>query len=143
MPQRPGQVTAAATILIVLGVLVALFGVLATLGGAVFPAVADSPEFREQFGEISGAFGGLLITVGIIVLAYGVLEVVSGIFVLSGRTWARITGLIVAILGILFSLLGVLPGEGSGGGNLVFIAMLAAYAFVAWVLASRGSWFTR
>ena len=143
MPLRPGQVTAAAVILIVLGVIVALFGILALLGGAIFPTVADSPEFSGQFGDLSPAIGGLLITFGIIVLGYGVLEVVAGIFVLSGRTWARITGLILAVLGILFSLVGVLPSEGSGAANVVSWALLLAYAFVAWVLASRGAWFTR
>jgi hypothetical protein len=143
MPERPGAVTAAAVILIVLGVLVALFGVLAVLAGAIFPTVADSPEIRGQFGQVSEALGGLLLAFGIIVLAYGVLEVVTGIFLLPGRAWARITGLILAVLGILFSLLGVLPGEGGAGTSIVFVALLAAYGYVAWVLASRGSWFSR
>jgi hypothetical protein len=144
MPQRPGQVTAAAVLLIVLGVLVALFGLLAVVAGAAFPSVAESAEFREQLGDLSPAFGGLLLTVGIIVLTYGVLQVLTGIYVLPGKSWARITGLIVAVLGILFSLLGVRPGEGSGGGTVVFfVALLAAYVFVAWVLASRGAWFNR
>jgi hypothetical protein len=122
---------------------VGLFGVLALLGAALFPAVADTPEFREQFGTMSEAFGTLFLTFGLIVLAYGVLEVVAGIFVLSGRTWARIAGLIVAVLGILSSLVGILPGEGSGAANVISLLLLAAYGFVAWVLASRGSWFIR
>jgi hypothetical protein len=141
---RPGEITAAAAILIVLGVLVALFGLLALVAGAAFPTVAQSPQFRDQFGDISSALGDLLLTIGLIVLAYGVLQVVSGIFVLPGRTWARITGLIVAVLGILFSLGGVLPAQGSaGGGNVAFLVVLLAYGFVAWVMASRGAWFTR
>jgi hypothetical protein len=143
MPRRPGKVTAAAVILIVLGVIVALFGVLALLGAALFPAMADTPEFRDQFGNLSEAFGTLFLTFGLIVLAYGILEVVAGNSVLSGRTWARIAGLIVAILGILSSLVGILPSEGSGATNVVSLVLLAAYGFVAWVLASRGSWFTR
>ncbi len=144
MPQRHGQVTAAAVILIVLGLLVALFGVLALIAGAAFPTFADTPEFREQFGDVSEALGGLLLTVGIIALAYGVLQVVAGIFILPGRTWARIAGLIVAVLGILFSLLGVLPREGAGGaGNIAFLVLLLAYGFAAWVLASRTSWWRR
>jgi hypothetical protein len=141
MPSRPGSVTTAAVILIVLGVLVALFGVLSVFAGAVFPSVADSAEFREQFGEMSEAFAGLLLVFGGVLLAYGVLEVVTGIFLLPGRSWARITGLIVAVLGILFSLLGVLPGEDGAGVSIVFIVLLAAYGYVAWVLASTGSWF--
>jgi len=143
MPQRPSQVTAAAVILIVLGVLVGLFGALSLLAGAVFPTVSQSPEFREQFGDVADAFGGFLVTVGAVVLAYGVLQVLTGIYVLPGRSWARITGLILATIGALFSLEGVLPGEDSAGGSIVFVALLASYGFVAWVLASRGWWFSR
>ena len=143
MPQRPGQVTAAAVILIVLGVLVSLFGVLALLAAAVFPTMADSPEFRDQLGPMAAAAGPLILTFGIILLAYGALEVTAGIFVLSGRTWARIVGLIVAVLGILFSLVGVLPGQNSAATNVISLVMLLAYGFVAWILASRGSWFSR
>ena len=143
MPERPGPVTAAAVILIALGVIVALFGALSLFAGAVFPSVADSPEFREQFGDVSEALGGLFLVVGVIVLAYGMMEVLTGIFALSGRAWSRISGLIVAVLGILFSLLGVLPGEDGAGVSFVFVALLAAYGYVAWVLASRGWWFSR
>ncbi len=138
---RPGSVTASAAILIALGVLVSLFGLLSLFAGAVFPSVADSPEFRQQFGDLSGALGGLLLALGVIVLAYGVLELLTGIFLLSGRGWARISGLVVAVLGIMFSLLGILPGEGGAGASIVFVILLAAYGYVAWVLASTGSWF--
>jgi hypothetical protein len=136
-------VTAAAVILIVLGVLIGLFGVLSLLAGALFPTVADTTEFREQFGEVSGALGGLLLTVGLIILAYGAVQVVAGIFVLPGRAWARIGGLVLAALGILFSLVGVLPGENGAGASIVFAVLLAAYAYAAWVLASTGWWFSR
>lgn len=144
MPERPGAVTAAAVILIVLGLLVSLFGALAVFAGLVFPSMADSPDIRRQFGELSGALGGLILVVGIFVLAYGLAELLTGIFVLSGRAWARIGGLVVAVLGILFSLVGVLPTEGGGGGvSIGFGLVLAAHAFVAWTLASRGAWFRR
>lgn len=143
MPERPGSVTASAVILIVLGVIVALFGVLSLFAGAVFPSVADSTEFRQQFGELGASLGGLLLVFGAVLLAYGVLEVVTGIFLLPGRAWARITGLIVAVLGILFSLLGVIPGESGAGVSIVFVVLLAAYGYVAWVLARGGAWFSR
>jgi hypothetical protein len=141
MRERPGSVTAAGVILIVLGVLVSLFGVLSLLAGAVFPSVAQSPEFQDQFGVVSDALGGLLLTFGVIVLAYGILEVVTGIFILPGRAWARITGLIVAVLGILFSLVGLLPGDSGAGASIVTLLLLAAYGYAAWVLASTGWWF--
>lgn len=141
---RPGSVTAAGVILVVLGVLVGLFGALSLLAGALFPTVADSPEFRGQFGTVSEALGGLLLGVGIVLLAYGVLQVVTGIFILPGRGWARISGLVVAVLGVLIGLVGVLPGEGStAGASVVFVALVAAYGYAAWVLSSTGWWFSR
>ncbi|HEX6127772.1 MAG TPA: hypothetical protein VF071_02000 [Candidatus Limnocylindria bacterium] len=143
LPARPAQVTAAAVILIVLGVLVALFGALSLLAGAVFPSISESADFRDQFGDLSSALGGLLLVFGILLLGFGVLQVITGMFVLPGRPWARISGLVLAVLGILFSLVGVLPGEGSGGGSVVFGVLLLAYGFCAWVLASKGGWFAR
>lgn len=143
LPTRPAQVTAAAVILIVLGVLVALFGALSLLAGAVFPSISESAEFRDQFGDISSALGGLLLVFGVLLLGFGVLQVVTGIFVLPGRPWARIAGLVLAVLGTLFSLVGVLPGEGSAGGSVVFGVLLLAYGFSAWALASKGWWFAR
>lgn len=142
-PVRPGSVTAAGVLLIVLGVLVGLFGLISLLAGALFPTVADTQEFRDQFGEVSSALGGLLLTMGAIVLGFGALQVVAGIFVLPGRTWARIMGLVLAVLGILFSLVGVLPGENGAGASIVFVVLLAGYAYAAWILASTGWWFTR
>lgn len=144
MPARPGAVTAAAVILIVLGLLVSLLGALAVLAGLVFPSVAESPDIRGQFGELSAALGGLILVVGAFILAYGLAELLTGIFLLAGRAWTRISGLVLAVLGILLSLVGVLPTEGGGAGtSLGFGIVLAAYAFVAWVLASQGSWFRR
>jgi hypothetical protein len=130
-------------ILITLGVLVALFGALSLLAGAVFPSISETADFRDQFGAISTALGGLLLVFGILLLGFGVMQVITGIFILPGRPWARISGLVLAVLGILFSLVGVLPGEGNAGGSVVFGVVLLAYAFSAWVLASRGEWFSR
>ena len=143
LPARPAQVTAAAVILIVLGALVGLFGALSMLAGAVFPGIADTADFRDQFGDVSSAFGGLLLVFGVLLLGFGVLQVITGIFVLPGRPWARISGLVLAVLGILFSLVGVLPGGGNAGGSVVFGVLLLSYAFSAWVLASKGWWFAR
>jgi hypothetical protein len=143
LPARPAPVTAAAVIMIVLGVLVGLFGALSLLAGAVFPSISETADFRDQFGNISSALGGLLLVIGILLLGFGVAQVITGIFVLPGRPWARMSGLVLAVLGILFSLVGVLPGEGNAGGSIVFAILLLAYAFSAWVLASKGSWFAR
>jgi hypothetical protein len=137
--------TAVAVILIVLGVLVCLLGVLFLLAGSLWGTIGDMPDFTARFGNLGSAFGGFIATVGALVLAYGVLHVVSGIYVLPGRSWARITGMIVGCLGALFSLVGLAPGQSgySPGGLLVTFVVLACYAWTVYALATRGSWFAR
>jgi hypothetical protein len=141
--QRPGHVSAAGVILILLGVLVCLVGALVLLAGAIFPTLMDSPEFQVQIGDLPEAAGALFVVLGAILTGWGILEIVSGIFVLRGRGWARLTGIILAALGMLFALVGVLPGEGgmTAGGVAISVTVLAAYAYVAWALITSGAWF--
>jgi len=135
-------VTAAGVILIVLGVIVGLLGLLFVLGGSLIGSIGDAPDLQDQLGGIPSAFGGFVATIGIIVVIYGLAQIVAGIYVFPGKSWARITGLILAVLGALFGLLGVIPGEGSNaGGIVVSLVVLAAYAFSAWALATNGRWF--
>jgi hypothetical protein len=140
---RPGQVTGVAIVLIVLGVLIGLLGLLFLLMGLAFGSIVTMPEFQDQFPNVTAAAGGIIAIFGFLFLADGILQVVSGIFILPGRQWARITGLIAGVLGALFSLVGVLPGQSGGGVNLFFLLMLAGYVFVVWVLATQRTWFER
>lgn len=142
-PSRPGQVAAAAVVLIVLGVIVALFGVAFVLFGSMFGSISSMPEFADQLGGLPPALGGFIATVGLVVLAYGILQVVAGIYVLPGKSWARITGLIVATLGALLGLALLLPGEESTTGSVVAVIVLAAYVYVVWTLTTNGRWFAR
>ena len=141
---RPTSVTVAAWILIVLGALVTLAGIFLVIGSGAFAAI---------FGPLAG----LGIVLGIIVLALGVLEVWSGIAILGGKNWARITGMVLSALFGLLSLLSVVTafttpavtdpttgvaagGPGSAIGPLVGVLL---YGFVFWALMKAGSWFTR
>jgi hypothetical protein len=137
--------TAASVILIVLGVLVSLIGVVFILAAALFGSIVDMEEFTAQFGTMSAAMGGFIATLGFLVLAYGVLHVLTGIFVLPGKSWARITGLIVASLGTLFALVGLLPGEGgyTALGLIISVGVLAGYVYAIYALATTGWWFSR
>lgn len=76
---------------------------------------------------------------GGIFAAFGVLEVLSGIYLLPGRSWARITAIILSVLGGLFSLASVASVE--RGGSFLPLAFLVAYVFVIWVLSVNGRWF--
>jgi hypothetical protein len=140
---RPGAVTAAGVVLIVCGVLVGLLGLLFVLGGSLIGSMGDVPELQDQLAGVPAAFGGFIATIGLIVVIYGIAQIVTGIYVFPGKSWARITGLILAVLGGLLALLGMLPGEQgvNASGILVSLLVLAAYAFTAWALATNGRWF--
>jgi len=71
-----------------------------------------------------------------------VLELMSGIFALLGRAWARILAMVIAGLGALFALLGVVGSQSSdAGGPVLNIVLLVAYIFVIWAMASAGRWY--
>lgn len=139
---RPGHVTAAAIALIVLGVIVGLVAVLLLVIGLTFETLVSEPVFNDQLGDVSPEAGGVFVVMGFLFLGHGVLQVVSGIFILPGRAWARITGLVAGVLGTLLALIGVLPGQ-AGGVNIFFMLILIAYVYAVWVLISSGGWFRR
>lgn len=143
-PARPGLVTTAAIVLIVLGVLTAIAGLFALLAASLFSSGMEIPGM-EQFGEgAAGAVGGILIVIGVVIIAFGVLQVLSGINLFSARSWARILGIVLAVIGGLFGLLAVIPSSGANNSSPVFgLILLAANVFVIWVLATTGRYFTR
>ena len=58
---RPGVITAASIILIIFGVILGLLGLLVMLGGALFPAIKDSPELAGQLGAVPESFGTFIL----------------------------------------------------------------------------------
>lgn len=142
-PRRPGAITAAAIILIIFGVILALLGLLIMLGGALFPAIRDSPEFAGQLGSVPDSFGTFIVVLGAIMSVWGGVQVVAAIFVLSRRIWARITAMILAILGALIGLATIIPGEAglTPVGVSISLLFVGGHAFAIWALASQGRWF--
>jgi hypothetical protein len=135
-------VTAASIVLIVIGTLFTLLGLLVVIGGALLGSMADRPDLLADFPELTGAVGGIVAIVGALVLGFGVIELLSGIFAMRGRGWARITAIAIAVVGGLFAFLGVIgPRSGDGGGQALNLLLLVAYAFVVWAMASAGRWF--
>jgi hypothetical protein len=143
-PPRPGAITAAAILLIIFGVILALLGLLVMLGGALFPALKDSPELAGQLGAVDDSFGVFILVLGVIMATWGGLQVVAAIFVLSRRTWARITAMILAILGALIGLATIIPGENglSPVGATISLLFVGGHGFAIWALASQGRWFS-
>jgi hypothetical protein len=140
-PQRPGKVTFAAIIMILFGVLITLFSLLIVLGGAIFAGAGSEIETQVPGfpSGMAGAVAGVLIVFGVIALAIGILEIVVGANVLGGKGWARITGIVLAVILGLFSLSGL--GSSDQGSMIVSIVLIAANVFVIWALISAGGWF--
>ena len=83
----------------------------------------------------------MIIVIAVIFLAFGILDIVAGANVLGGRSWARITGIVVAAVVGLLSLPGLFNGGNSAGGPIFSLILVAANAFIIWTLATTGSWF--
>lgn len=140
MAVRPGMVTAAGIVMIVIGALITLFGLLSMLVGGILGGAASGIDFQAPgFGGFAGAAAGALIVFALILLAIGILDIVAGANVMGGRGWARITGIVLAVILALFSLSGL--GSGDGTGTVFSLIWLAANAFIIWGLATSGSWF--
>lgn len=143
-PPRPGAITAAAIVLILFGAILGLIGLLVMLGGAMFSAIKDSPELAGQLGAVDDSFGAFILVLGAVLAAWGALQVVSAIYVLSRRTWARIAAMILAILGALIGLASIIPGENGATptGIVISLAIVGGHVFAIWALASQGRWFS-
>ena len=135
---RPGAVTAAAIVMIVLGVVIGLLGLLIILSGALIGG-AGGGILGNRIADLPAGIGSFLVAAGVIVVAFGVLDVLSGIYILPGRSWARILAIILAALGGLLAVAGVFSAERSGA--VIWLVLLAAHAFVLWAMSANGRWF--
>jgi hypothetical protein len=145
---RPGGVTAAAVLLIILGALTAIGGIFVMVGG----------------GALAGTFGGLggvIIVVGVLALAFAVFEIISGIKILGLNPGWRIAGIVLAAIGAVFSLISLIGSFSSGeaqfdpdtfefssggpniGGIIFNLIFLAAYVVVIVLLARNSRAFVR
>lgn len=139
--QRPSIVTAAGITLIVLGILTLLLALILLVGVGLFAGAAGSiPESDVPgVGGMVGAFAGVVFLFMAIVAAFGIVQLVSGIQVLSGRSWARWAGIVVSAIAGLFALAGLAGND--GGGVVLNLVMVGANAFAIWALATTGPWF--
>jgi hypothetical protein len=117
-PPLPGSVVGAAVILLVLGVLTGLMAAVFLLSGSIYDQLPDSTfggisgEQLDRAREISRGVGvGLGVVAGFIALGH----LASGAGIFRRASWARVIGLVVAGLGILFT----------GLMTLVFVAAVA------------------
>jgi hypothetical protein len=101
-----GTVVAAGVILLVIAALAGLLGILALLGGAIMaqmPALdgSESGLTQEQFDAVMSMGRTFILVFGGVALVIGLAHLMSGIGVLRRRSWARILGLVMSVLGVV------------------------------------------
>lgn len=153
---RPGGVTAAAVILIILGAIACIFGVLAII--AAFAAQGALEDLDLE--GLGGAAAGIIAVFAVLLLGYGVTTLISGIKTLGLNNAWRVTGIVMASIGAAVWLLGFVSSfssaedidiEGrtftSGGPNYgsmaLSLTMLALNVIVIVLLAKNGRVFRR
>lgn len=139
---RPTGVTLGAIYLIVMGVLFALGGAACgLLGGALVGGVGT--------GDASGLFGalaGMAFVAGLIALILGILQIAAGAGALSGKGWARWTGIILSVLFAVLMILSGITSLGAPDGTtsaIVSLVIGALYALTAWAFIQATAWFAR
>jgi hypothetical protein len=101
---RPGGVTTAAVLLIILGALACLLGVILVIGAIV----AGSALEEAGFGNIGGAATGVLAVLAVLVLGFGIAQIISGARVLKLSNGWRVTGIVLTSLEAVLFLFGVI-----------------------------------
>jgi len=150
---RPGSVTAAAVLLIVLSVVPMLVALALFFGASVFHR-ANGQFDNTQFSGLFDNIAGIAVAFGVISLAYGVVKLIAGVKVLSGSNAWRVTGIVFAAIATglwTLSLIGAIGGNqndlqdtGPNGPGIAFSAiLLAANIVVIVLLAKAGEWFRR
>jgi hypothetical protein len=139
---RPTQVTVGAIVLIALGAFMTLLGMAVMVLGMLFLDVSNLPAWVDR---PSGDFGAGSLAFGAGGAAFGLAQVVTGIHVLRGTTWAEAVGIVLAVVGALVAGLGLLQGFGATaiGVTTIFLPIVVAYLYAAWGLATTPRWFAR
>lgn len=145
-------VTIAAIVLLVFGLLTTLIGALGVAVGGFFEQALR--EARQQ-GAIPGleeidlaGVGDIIVVAFVIVLIIGILHLASAVGIFMHKQWARILGIVLAVLGTLIGVLGLVGGSSVAGGmdgsELAFpIAIAVGYGFSLFALIAGNNHFRR
>jgi hypothetical protein len=139
------SVLLAGIVLLLFGLLILIGGLFVVLGGAV---VRDLDIGLGP--SVTDAAANVIVGVGVAVALYGGIEVIGAVGIFARRGWGRAIGIITAIIGVLFGLLGV-AGAAVGArtdpdtasGVVAILAVLVGYGYAFIALALGGHAFRR
>jgi hypothetical protein len=136
---RPLSVTAAALILLTVGVFTGLIGlvllvvVMVNSNPAALPAYIDAAP--EGFAGVAGVIGAGL-------AVYGTAGAVVAVQAMRRRSWARGIGIVLAAMGFAALVVAMIrPGQVTGAAPTIFVPVIGALAYAAVALAREGRWF--
>jgi len=139
--KRPGTVTAASIITIVLSALsLAGFGILAIILAAARDDIIDELnreiEGQPGFEDISADdLANIMIVIFVILAIWSLIAIITAVLALKRQNWARIVTVVSAVMTALFSLLGITSG-------LSAITLIGAVAVVIlYFTGGAGEWY--
>ena len=139
------------TLVNIAGVVLLILGALFTVGGLLFVLVAMAGSafigsIDPTWEELGSAAAVVVAVMAFIILAIGITELVTSIGLFVHKSWARWTGVVISVIGILLGLFMVMAAyEPPADGGLAAFALVwtAAHAFTAAALAAGGEHFER
>lgn len=107
---RSGWVTTSAIILFVVAGVSALIAItLLVLGLLIGPAFTEIVGVGTPGDDFTAAMGGIItgamIAIGVVAVLWAGAHTAAGVGILTGREWGRIVGIVLAVIGLLVSLL--------------------------------------
>ncbi len=116
---RPGWVVMAAVFQFIGGGFAILGGLIVALVGGFF-----AKAFAEEFDRFGDAIGGLVAVFGILLILVGAFNIVLGVQNLNGRSWARVTTIVLSAISGAFNALGLVMGNPMSFFGLAFDVLI-------------------
>jgi uncharacterized membrane protein (DUF2068 family) len=118
---RPLGVTIVAILMIISGVISLVGGSLGLIGGIALSVLANDPEF--------GIFGAGLVAISSVIIALGIASLVVAWGLFRGKGWAWLITVIIAIISIVFSIVGIASGQLHSIVTLIIYGVIVYYMY--------------
>ena len=130
------------------GIVILLFGLFwGAIGGLILVAggLAKVGSGSTSFAQFGDAVGNFIAGFGIVILVLAIIELIAGIGILMSKDWARVAGVVYALIFGVGSVFIVLGGVGAsntdtnaGGGTVIFgLVFLIGYIYALFALGMR------